>query len=262
MNKDRPTLIAALPMYDWPEVRGEVDAIWTSVRDALRTSGIPAPERLLRAPSDAPSELDWRDDNDLLTLWRYPSLLFSQTCWGPLRDTDIAEHVLVLGQSDYSDVAGGHGTNYSSAIVMPSSLLGEWIDVPPPVDGSALLPLELIADKRFIGNDPHSLSGFLGMKDDLAAAGVSYDHFLQVTFSGGHRLSIRAIAHGEADVATIDCRSWELARRFEPAAAALRVVGWTAAKPGLPYVMARGLAERYGCAVRDVLSSTRLISPV
>ena len=252
-------MIAALPMYDWPEVAVEVDALWARVRDGLREKGVAAPDRLARDNGDLASDPDLTGDIDLGSLWRHPSLLFSQTCWGPLRATDLADHVTVLGQSDYSGVVGGHGTNYSSAILMASSALGEGADVTPPDDGSALLPLDLIADKRFIGNDPHSLSGFLGLRDDLTAAGKSYDHFSQATFSGGHRLSIRAIAAGEADVATIDCRSWKLARQFEPAAAVLRVVGWTAARPGLPYIMASRLADRYGEAVRNVLFSAGLI---
>ncbi|MGN6537639.1 MAG: phosphate ABC transporter substrate-binding protein, partial [Mesorhizobium sp.] len=36
--------IAALPMYDWPEVRAEVDAQWARLRDALRRRGVDAPD--------------------------------------------------------------------------------------------------------------------------------------------------------------------------------------------------------------------------
>ena len=46
--------IAALPMYDWPEVRGEVDAQWAAVRDELRKKGVNAPERLTRRNADLP----------------------------------------------------------------------------------------------------------------------------------------------------------------------------------------------------------------
>ena len=33
-------LIAALPMYDWPEARSEVDCQWTRLRGVLREGGI------------------------------------------------------------------------------------------------------------------------------------------------------------------------------------------------------------------------------
>ncbi|TIX59554.1 MAG: phosphate ABC transporter substrate-binding protein, partial [Mesorhizobium sp.] len=31
--------VAALPMYDWPEMRSEVDAQWARLRDAFRQKG-------------------------------------------------------------------------------------------------------------------------------------------------------------------------------------------------------------------------------
>ncbi|RWD19967.1 MAG: phosphate ABC transporter substrate-binding protein, partial [Mesorhizobium sp.] len=40
--------VAALPMYDWPEARGEVDAQWARLREAIRQKGIDAPEILVR----------------------------------------------------------------------------------------------------------------------------------------------------------------------------------------------------------------------
>ncbi|MEP3816856.1 MAG: phosphate ABC transporter substrate-binding protein, partial [Nitratireductor sp.] len=45
-----------------------------------------------------------------------------------------------------------------------------------------------------------------------------------------------------ADSCAVDCRSWRLAKRFEPAAADLVPVGWTARRPGLPYISAVALA--------------------
>ena len=53
---DRPqAFIAALPMYDWPERRAEVDAEWTVLRDRLRAQGIAAPEELTRRNADMPA---------------------------------------------------------------------------------------------------------------------------------------------------------------------------------------------------------------
>src|SRR5262245_2042348 len=48
-------LVAALPMYDWPDVRAETDAQWERLRDELRLRGIDAPERVARTRQDLPS---------------------------------------------------------------------------------------------------------------------------------------------------------------------------------------------------------------
>ncbi|MGE3365824.1 MAG: PhnD/SsuA/transferrin family substrate-binding protein [Rhizobiaceae bacterium] len=98
------SLIAALSMYDWPERRAEVDAEWATIRDALRERGVEAPDELTRG----------MDEQEL---WRHPSLLFGQTCWGPM-ELGLAEHVQVIGQPSYDGIDGGGGEFYSSAIVM------------------------------------------------------------------------------------------------------------------------------------------------
>ncbi|RVC59617.1 phosphate ABC transporter substrate-binding protein, partial [Mesorhizobium sp. M00.F.Ca.ET.038.03.1.1] len=46
--------VAALPMYDWPEARGEVDVQWARLRDAFRQRGIEAPETVVRRNGDLP----------------------------------------------------------------------------------------------------------------------------------------------------------------------------------------------------------------
>ncbi|MBD9446543.1 hypothetical protein [Rhizobium sp. RHZ01] len=55
-------LIAALPMYDWPEVRAETDAQWEQLRDELLFRGIDAPERLARTRKDLPSNPELSGD--------------------------------------------------------------------------------------------------------------------------------------------------------------------------------------------------------
>lgn len=262
--------IAALPMYDWPEIRAEVDAQWTAIRDALRADGIDAPEGLVRRNADMPpipggirdtlgnllahdpAELP-PEELHLPTLWRHPQLLLGQTCWGPMDAILLRLAVDVVGQPDYSDVEGGEAAGYSSAIVMRRAGRGQ---VLPPADGTALLPLLAMRDAKFGFNDRHSWSGRLGLAGDLLKAGASFGLFAGEIETGGHRLSIRAVADGRADVAAIDCRSWALARRFEPAAAVLEVVGWTSRRAGLPFISARGLHAlhpRVGAAARRAL---------
>lgn len=243
--------ICALPMYDWREERAQVDARWARLRERFRAAGIDAPGDLVRRNGDMPAVpggiRDARgavvapdpatlppDDLDYPTLWRHPGLLFGQTCWGPLEATDLAAHVEVVGQPDYSDVEGGAGEFYSSALVMRRED-GEAVSF-DPVRASATLPLDLMRGTRLAFNEPHSMSGFMALARDLEGIGESLSIFADKVRTGGHRASIVAVAGGRADIAAIDCRSWHLARRHEPAAARLRVVGWTAPRKGLPYI--------------------------
>ncbi|MBZ9684049.1 MULTISPECIES: phosphate/phosphite/phosphonate ABC transporter substrate-binding protein [unclassified Mesorhizobium] len=260
-------LIAALPMYDWSEARDEVDAQWASLRDSFRRRGIDAPQSIVRRNGDLPPVPGGirdgegklvapdpaalpPDDLDFHKLWMHPALLFAQTCWGPM-ELGLSRHVQVVGQPSYDAYEGGQGELYSSALVMRS---GEGPEVRSPTDGKALLPLDLIRGRRFTFNSLDSMSGIIALTRDLKAAGENLDIFSSHSESGGHRDSIVAVAEGKADVAAIDCESWALARRFEPAARKVVIVGWTARRRGLPFITARTTPEKTVRAMREALA--------
>lgn len=260
--------VAALPMYDWPEARSEVDAQWARLRDAFRQRGIDAPEAVLRSNRELPPVpggiLDDAgqliapdpatlppDELDFHQLWLSPALLFGQTCWGPM-ELGLARHVQVIAQPNYDAFEGGQGELYSSALVMPAD---GGPSVASPRDGKAAIPIDLLRGKRFIFNNPDSMSGLIGLTRDLEAMGESLDIFASRGESGGHRSSIIAIAEGRADIAAIDCESWALAQRFEPAAKGVRVVGWTARRKGLPYITARTMPETIVAAMREAVAA-------
>lgn len=282
--------IAALPMYDWPERRADVDAEWAALRDRLRAAGVDAPQGLTRS-------LDEKE------VWRHPRLLFAQTCWGPL-EQGLAEHVQVIGQPGYDGIEGGEGELYSSAIVMrsngqeaasprrPPSVL---TDISPsrgeiaggdvshsigavkiaedgadgmisPLEGEMSgrtegglrregIPINLLRNTRFAYNGPDSMSGLVGLTRDLVAMGESLAIFSERIESGGHRISVQMVAAGLADVAAIDCRSWAMARQFEAAAQKLHVVGWTKKRLGLPFITAKStpadIVAELRAALRD-----------
>jgi len=259
--------LAALPMYDWPEVRGEVDTQWARLRDAFRQKGIDAPERIARRNGDLPPvpggihDAQCKliapdpatlppDELDFHKLWLHPALLFAQTCWGPM-ELGLSEYVQVVGQPSYNAYEGGQGELYSSALVMRK---GEGPEVRSPADGSPLLPLDLIRGKRFTFNSLDSMSGTIGLTRDLEARGESLDIFSSRSESGGHRGSIVAVAEGRADVAAIDCESWALAQRFEPAARKVVIVGWTARRKGLPFITAAATPAKTVTALREALA--------
>ena len=211
------TLVAALPMYDWPERRAEVDAQWPILRDTLRAGGFDAPDHLTRCNADLPAVPGGIKDAagniiapdpatlppdafDLPTLWRHPALLITQTCWGPM-ELGLAAHVHVAGQDDYSGVAGGDDALYSSAIVMRR---GEGLAVPAPRGSAPALPsISHMRGKRLAFNSRDSMSGYLGLQRDLAARGEGFDLFARLVESGGHRFSIETVASGRADFAAV-----------------------------------------------------------
>ncbi|PBB25766.1 MULTISPECIES: PhnD/SsuA/transferrin family substrate-binding protein [unclassified Mesorhizobium] len=259
--------IAALPMYDWPEVRGEVDAQWALLRDAFRQKGIDAPQTIVRRNGDLPPvpggihdaqgvliapdpATSPPDELDYHMLWLHPALLFAQTCWGPM-EFGLSSHVQVVGQPSYDAYEGGQGELYSSALVMRT---GEGPEARSPADGKAVLPLDLLRGKCFTFNSLDSMSGTIGLTRDLQAAGESLAIFSSRSESGGHRASIVTVAEGRADVAAIDCESWALAQRFEPAARKVVIVGWTARRKGLPFITARTTPEKTVRAMREALA--------
>lgn len=236
--------IAALPMYDWPECRQDIDAQWQSWRDALRRRGVDAPQALTRT-------------GDLQALWRSPNLLLAQTCWGPM-EAGLAEHVRVVGQPDYSAYEGGEGAYYSSVIVMRKDVAGPDTaapDMAAPEDGQARLSPDLMRGKRLAYNEALSRSGFLALIQDLKEAGEAVDLFAEKLETGGHRASLEAVRDGRADVCAVDCRSWAMAQRLVPDVGNLRVVGWTARRLGLPYITSRRADAEVLASLRAVLFS-------
>ncbi len=222
-------------MYDWPEERETVDALWTHIRG---TSGLRLPEILTRPDTE----------EALIALWRDPELVFGQCCWGPM-SLGLLPGLRVLAQPDYSDVPGGRGSFYRSALVMRRADASP--PAPFPVGRGSALPEVPLAGKRLATNARHSMSGWLSLSRDLGGdPGILPARVIE---TGGHRASIRAVAEGRADLTAIDCRSWVLALRHEPCARDLVVVGWTAERPGLPYVTGPGTDEKTADRLRETL---------
>lgn len=241
-------------MYDWPEARAETDLVWGVIRERLRNDGIAAPDQLSRRNGDLPAvpggmmdrpgrvlaadpaELD-PDQLALPCLWYHPNLLLAQTCWGPM-EQGLEDHVALIGQPDYSAYEGGDGALYSSALLMRRDYRPSMPRATAPGDR---LPMGLLRGARFAFNGNDSMSGLIGLRRDLAFEGEGLSFFSVQTRTGSHRGSIRAVATGNADLCAIDCRTLDLARRFEPAMKGLVVIGWTSKRKGLPFIMSPNL---------------------
>lgn len=202
-------MIAALPMYDFPALRGPHDRLWAGIRGALQAEGIAAPPALARPVTD------------LQALWRSPDLVLAQTCGLPYRAA-LHGRVTLLAAPDHRlpGCAPGH---YRSALVVraddPRQRLAAFAGAPVAI------------------NDPMSQSGWAALHAHLTQAGVAPG---PVHVTGSHLASARAVADGQAALAALDAVSWTLLRRIDPAAGALRVLELTVPTPALPYIAAAG----------------------
>jgi ABC-type phosphate/phosphonate transport system substrate-binding protein len=168
----------------------------------------------------------------------------------------LAPFVEVVGQPDYSSFEGGEGVFYSSVVLMRRE--EGRVPVPPPGEGKALLPVGLLRGRRLAFNAPDSMSGYLALERDLGSVCEGMTIFSEAVETGGHRASIRAVAEGRADACAVDCRSWDMAKRFEPAAGALVPVGWTGRRKGLPYIASAALPKETIATVRALVEALEI----
>lgn len=224
--------VAGLPMYDWPEVRAEVDALWGAVATRIRADGL-----------DAPSNL-WRPDA-VEDLWTHPDLLVAETCGFQVVGT-LAGRVEVLGVLDHA-VEGCRPGEYRSVLVCraddPAGSLADLRGRPVAVNGR------------------QSQSGHAVLINEVAPLADGGRFFGGVVETGAHRESMRAVAGGRADVAAIDEVCWRLGLDHEPAVDDLRVLGWTEPTPAPPLVTGwanGGLRDRLNGAVGEAVAGLDL----
>ncbi len=214
-------MIAALPMYDWPELAGATNALWQELAHELRACGIDAPDELSRSDDDTSFAL--ADD-----------LLLGQTCGYPL-STRLKGKVQYLATPEYN-VEGCDGPLYSSALL---------------VHKSSRITLETTAGSRFAYNSENSLSGYRCIR---AIVGDPAKHFGAMVHSGTHRQSAEMVATGLADVAALDAICWHHLKIIEPnVASKLKIIGWTKLRPGLPFITSLKTPSDKVKSLRDVL---------
>jgi ABC-type phosphate/phosphonate transport system substrate-binding protein len=195
-------MIAALPLYDWPELRAETDAFWAALAGRLRARGFDAPEAL---------------DRSYRAVQDSGEVLFAQVCGLPWVRR-AAPSARLVGTPCY-DIEGCEGPAYSSAIIVRKG----------DARGARALREGVVA-----ANDDGSMSGWLSILAEIGGAPP------RVLWSGAHRASVVAVAEGRADAAAIDALAFDLAKRFEPEAiAAVEVAGWTRRLPAPTYYTAQ-----------------------
>lgn len=207
--------IAALGMYDLPEIRPATEAWWATIARCLRAEGV----------AGVPAGLD--RSRPMTAVWRDPALLLTQTCGYPLTH-GFADALSALAVPSYT-AAGCAAGSYRSAFVVRSD---------DPATGLADL-----RGRRVAANEPGSQSGCNALKAAVAPLAGGARFFASVTWSGAHRASLAAVRGGTADVAAIDAVTLALiARHAAPEVDGVRVLAWSAAAPALPYATRRSIA--------------------
>jgi ABC-type phosphate/phosphonate transport system substrate-binding protein len=223
-----PLWIAALPMYDFPELRDAHDRLWTALARWLRQSGIAG------VAGHLSRHLSHRE------AWSHPGLLFGQACEYPVSKS-FRGHLRILGTPRYR-APGCDGNTYRSAIVVRAE---------EPANS-----LEELRERRCVVNEPDSNSGMNLLRAALAPLAGGVRFFRSVTFSGSHLRSVELIAAGEADVTAIDCVTLEHLRRIRAQLTSrVRVVDWTPPSPCLPFVTSRRTSAAAVQAVRYALET-------
>ncbi|MGO8972420.1 MAG: phosphate/phosphite/phosphonate ABC transporter substrate-binding protein [Steroidobacteraceae bacterium] len=209
--------IAALPMYDFPDLTAAHDAWWLAVAERLSGAGIAdVPRHLTRDLSHTDS-------------WRHPRLLLGQACEYPLAKSFHA-YVRPLATPHYS-APGCDGPRYRSAIVVRRD--------------DAAASLADLRNRRCVINEPTSNSGMNLLRAAIARIAGGRRFFDSVTASGSHWNSARMVADGRGDVAALDCVSYAHLHRCDAALVAqLRILDWTPASPSLPLISSRAIDER------------------
>jgi ABC-type phosphate/phosphonate transport system substrate-binding protein len=220
------TAIAALTMYDLPELRAATDGWWDVLARHLRRVGFDGvPPALTR-------------DRSVAENWRDPDLLLTQTCGYPLTHAFV-DALTAVAVPDYAAEGCGQG-RYRSALVVraddPAADLGD------------------LRGRRVAANGPDSQSGCNVLRAALAPLAGGAPYFSDVIWSGQHRRSLALVRDGAADLAAIDGVTFALIGDVAPAELeGVRVLAWSAATPALPYATRRSIAADDRARLHDAV---------
>jgi ABC-type phosphate/phosphonate transport system substrate-binding protein len=151
------------------------------------------------------------------------ALVFGHTCGYPLM-TRLQEHFAPFCVP-VIDVPGTNGRCYSSRFIVARD--------------SAIRSIEQSRGRVAAVNTPDSNSGMNVLRHAVANFDVDGRFFSRVLASGGHLYSLRAVAGGEADIAAIDCVSYQLIEdQWPELTRQVDTIGYSVETNGLPFVIA------------------------
>lgn len=220
-------LIANLGMYDGGDLAAANDVLWNAIAKRLRAFGVRhVPRRLER---DLPLDEIWSSDR----------LLFGQTCGYPLAAT-YRRQLSVIAAPRYA-APGCKKSRHRSFII---------VNV-----GESVRDLLGLRGSRAVINEEHSMTGRHLLGHSIADVGGAYGFFASVAESGAHARSLAMVAEGEADVAAIDCVTYDhLSRSVPDLVARTRILHRTIATPTLPFVISTARGEATAALVGRALT--------
>ncbi|MFC4761915.1 phosphate/phosphite/phosphonate ABC transporter substrate-binding protein [Dyella koreensis] len=206
----------SLPMYEVSDaVKKADDVFWSHLQQKLKSDGINAPVALART------------NGELVDQWEQRDLLLSQACGYPYVHTLADKGIKMVGTPVYATNSSLPAGEYRSVIVVKADS-----------------PYKTLADlkgKKAGVNEWNSNSGMNLFRATVASSfpseALKQGIFSSVTLTEGHLKSVRMIAAGQIDLASIDDVSYDLIRRDYPELAAkTRILTVTPAAPGLPLI--------------------------
>lgn len=166
-----------------------------------------------------PVRLDFNSDQSLL---RDPALFFGHTCGYPLMMR--LRHQVTPFCVPVFDLPGADGKFYTSHFIV-----------------SADSGIESVAQSEgriAAMNNRDSNSGMNVFRHSIAKCKPRGKFFAKLVETGGHLQSLEAVADGRADIAAIDCVSYQLIKDHRPELVKqVRSIGFSAKTCGLPLVM-------------------------
>ena len=219
------TLIAVLPMYDFPWAAAANDALWAAMSARLAEAGVRAPTRLTR-------------DGELAALWRHRGLIFGQTCGYPYV-TGLKDTVTLIAAPEYS-FPGCTDASHRSFIIRRAS------------DPRCVLKEFRGAVAALNAHDSNTGMNLFRAMIAPIAGGTAFLSSIVVT--GSHEASVAAVDNGQADLASIDCVSFALLGRGRPELIErVAIVAESPLLPCLPFIAAASLPALMIAAVRKAL---------
>lgn len=229
-------LIASLPMYDFPEIREDTDALWTAIANEARARGIDTvPDALMRP------EISLHDH------WHDPAILLSHTCGYPVVN-ELTDTQIILGSFVFRAGDPVRPGWYRSVVVCRAG------------DPRAASGLAAFNGAPMAANDDRSLSGYVSLGVALAEAGIGPG---SLQFTSAHAVSVALVRDGAVDVACIDAHSLALFRAHRPRAVeGLVEIGYGPQIAATPLFTAQpeavdALRDAVGAAVSSLPQSTR-----
>ena len=229
--------IASLPMYDLPEARPAIDALWRGIAGHMARAGVAdVPEALIH-------------DQPIKATWGHPDLFFSQACGYDVKHS-FADTLRLL-VTPCHDAFGCDGPTYSSLLVVP--------------EASTAREIEDLRGCVCVINGRESHSGMSALRATVAPLSRNGGFFAEVKESGAHIESLAALRRGDADIAAVDCITFALVGRYRSAALdGVRVLGRTANAVSPPYVTRANtpddVAERMRAALVEAFEDVDLTS--